>query len=111
MDDNPALPVQLRLARWLTNRAIRAGIRFLQGTPWPFHSPLQTAGLIVLRRLVIVSLCLRSATQRRYFDWDEESSMGLFTGKKGLVFGIANDHSIAWAITEKLHAEGAEMGS
>ncbi len=36
--------------------------------------------------------------------------MGLFTGKTGLVFGIANDHSIAWAITEKLHAEGAEMG-
>jgi enoyl-[acyl-carrier protein] reductase I len=36
--------------------------------------------------------------------------MGLFTGKKGLVFGIANDHSIAWAITEKLHAEGAVMG-
>lgn len=36
--------------------------------------------------------------------------MGLFTGKKGLVFGIANDHSIAWAITQKLHAEGAEMG-
>ena len=36
--------------------------------------------------------------------------MGLFEGKKGLIFGIANDHSIAWAITEKLHAEGAEMG-
>lgn len=36
--------------------------------------------------------------------------MGLFTGKKGLVFGIANDHSIAWAITEALHNEGAEMG-
>jgi enoyl-[acyl-carrier protein] reductase I len=36
--------------------------------------------------------------------------MGLFTGKKGLVFGIANDRSIAWAITQKLHAEGAEMG-
>jgi enoyl-[acyl-carrier protein] reductase I len=36
--------------------------------------------------------------------------MGLFAGKKGLIFGIANDHSIAWAITEKLHAEGAEMG-
>ena len=36
--------------------------------------------------------------------------MGLFSGKKGLVFGIANDHSIAWAITEKLHAEGAQMG-
>jgi enoyl-[acyl-carrier protein] reductase I len=36
--------------------------------------------------------------------------MGLFSGKKGLIFGIANDHSIAWAITEKLHTEGAEMG-
>ena len=36
--------------------------------------------------------------------------MGLFTGKKGLVFGIANDRSIAWGITQKLHEEGAEMG-
>ena len=36
--------------------------------------------------------------------------MGLFDGKRGLVFGIANDHSIAWAITQNLHAEGAEMG-
>lgn len=35
--------------------------------------------------------------------------MGLFEGKKGLVFGIANDHSIAWAITEKLYDEGAEI--
>ena len=36
--------------------------------------------------------------------------MGLFTGRKGLVFGIANDRSIAWAITQALAAEGAEMG-
>lgn len=36
--------------------------------------------------------------------------MGLVSGKKGLVFGIANDHSIAWAITEQLHQEGAEIG-
>lgn len=36
--------------------------------------------------------------------------MGLFEGKKGLIFGVANDHSIAWAITEKLHQEGAELG-
>jgi len=36
--------------------------------------------------------------------------MGLFSGKKGMVFGIANDKSIAWAITQKLHEEGAEMG-
>lgn len=36
--------------------------------------------------------------------------MGLFEGKKGIVFGIANDHSIAWAITQELFHEGAEIG-
>ena len=36
--------------------------------------------------------------------------MGLFEGKKGIIFGIANDRSIAWAITEQLHSQGAEMG-
>ena len=36
--------------------------------------------------------------------------MGLFDGKKGLVFGIANDYSIAWAITQQLHEQGAAMG-
>ena len=30
-------------------------------------------------------------------------------GKKGLVVGIANDRSIAWGITQALHAAGAEM--
>ena len=36
--------------------------------------------------------------------------MGMFDGKKGVVFGIANDRSIAWAIAEQLFAQGAEMG-
>ena len=36
--------------------------------------------------------------------------MGLMSGRKGLVLGIANDRSIAWAITEWLHREGAEIG-
>ncbi len=36
--------------------------------------------------------------------------MGLFTGKKGLVLGVANDFSIAWAISKRLHEEGAELG-
>jgi enoyl-[acyl-carrier protein] reductase I len=30
-------------------------------------------------------------------------------GKKGLIMGVANDHSIAWGIAQKLHQEGAEM--
>ncbi len=36
--------------------------------------------------------------------------MGLFSNKRGVVFGIANDRSIAWAITQQCHAQGAEMG-
>ena len=37
------------------------------------------------------------------------SAAGLFEGKKGLVLGIANERSIAWAITEKLFEQGAEI--
>jgi enoyl-[acyl-carrier protein] reductase I len=36
--------------------------------------------------------------------------MGMFDGKKGMVLGVANDYSIAWAISEQLHAQGAELG-
>ncbi len=36
--------------------------------------------------------------------------MGLLTGKKGLILGLANDHSIAWGVAQALHAEGAELG-
>lgn len=36
--------------------------------------------------------------------------MGLFDGKKGLVFGVANKNSIAWGIAQALHAEGATLG-
>jgi enoyl-[acyl-carrier protein] reductase I len=35
--------------------------------------------------------------------------MALFSGKIGLVMGVANDHSIAWALSEALYAEGAEL--
>lgn len=31
-------------------------------------------------------------------------------GKRGVVMGVANDHSIAWGIARQLHAEGAEIG-
>ncbi|MFZ5915080.1 MAG: SDR family oxidoreductase [Pseudomonadota bacterium] len=33
----------------------------------------------------------------------------LMNGKRGLVMGIANDHSIAWGIAQALGAHGAEM--
>ena len=36
--------------------------------------------------------------------------MGLLDGRKALIFGVANDHSLAWGIAEALHAQGAELG-
>jgi enoyl-[acyl-carrier protein] reductase I len=33
----------------------------------------------------------------------------LMQGKRGLIMGVANDHSIAWGIAKTLHAHGAEM--
>jgi enoyl-[acyl-carrier protein] reductase I len=34
---------------------------------------------------------------------------GLMSGKRGLVMGVANDHSIAWGIARRLAADGAEL--
>jgi enoyl-[acyl-carrier protein] reductase I len=33
----------------------------------------------------------------------------LMAGKRGLIMGVANDHSIAWGIAKQLAAEGAEL--
>jgi enoyl-[acyl-carrier protein] reductase I len=36
-------------------------------------------------------------------------STGFMSGRRGLVMGVANDHSIAWGIAKRLAAEGAEL--
>jgi enoyl-[acyl-carrier protein] reductase I len=35
--------------------------------------------------------------------------MGLMDGKRGVIFGVANDKSIAWGVAQQLHAAGAEL--
>jgi enoyl-[acyl-carrier protein] reductase I len=40
----------------------------------------------------------------------KEGRMGLLDGRNALIFGVANDHSIAWGIAQALHAAGAEVG-
>ena len=35
--------------------------------------------------------------------------MGILKGKKGVVMGVANNHSIAWGIAKKLAEQGAEL--
>jgi enoyl-[acyl-carrier protein] reductase I len=36
--------------------------------------------------------------------------MGLLDGRKALIFGVANDHSIAWGIAKAFHEQGATVG-
>jgi len=36
-------------------------------------------------------------------------SAALMDGKRGLIMGVANDHSIAWGIAKTLHAHGAKL--
>ena len=35
--------------------------------------------------------------------------MGILDGKRGIVMGVANDHSIAWGIAQKLADQGADL--
>ena len=37
-------------------------------------------------------------------------SMKLFEGKKGLILGVANDRSIAWAIAKEIMDQGGTCG-
>src|SRR5919108_4140535 len=41
--------------------------------------------------------------------FQEDSFMGLLDGKKAVIFGIANEKSIAWAIAQAFRREGAEL--
>jgi enoyl-[acyl-carrier protein] reductase I len=40
----------------------------------------------------------------------ERKKMGLLSGKNVLIFGLANDKSIAWGITKAFHEQGANIG-
>src|ERR1700743_2490047 len=38
-----------------------------------------------------------------------DARTGLMAGKRGLIMGVANDHSIAWGIAQMLASQGAEL--
>jgi enoyl-[acyl-carrier protein] reductase I len=53
----------------------------------------------------------RSTSRRRLTRPDKDCDRdGLLKGKKALVFGVANDHSIAWGIAKALYDQGAQVG-
>ena len=35
--------------------------------------------------------------------------MGIVAGKRALIVGVANDKSLAWAIAQELHRQGAQI--
>ena len=42
-------------------------------------------------------------------DQTAATGSGLMAGKRGVIMGVANDHSIAWGIARKLAAHGADL--
>jgi enoyl-[acyl-carrier protein] reductase I len=40
---------------------------------------------------------------------ETQLNSGLMAGKRGLIMGVANDHSIAWGIAKSVAAQGAEL--
>ena len=40
---------------------------------------------------------------------EDKNIASLMAGKKGLIMGVANDHSIAWGMADQLHQHGAEL--
>ena len=39
----------------------------------------------------------------------EIEKLSMLRGKKAIIFGVANERSIAWGIAQALHREGAEL--
>ena len=37
--------------------------------------------------------------------------MGSLSGKKGVILGVGNQRSIAWAVAEQFHEQGAELAT
>jgi len=59
---------------------------------------------------VAVSVAKPRVSRRLSRPADDCDREGLLKGKKALVFGVANDHSIAWGIAQALYEQGASGG-
>src|SRR6202040_998150 len=51
----------------------------------------------------------RVAFAQNAFEHSGLGMQGLMQGKRGLILGVANDHSIAWGIARTLAAHGATL--
>ena len=58
----------------------------------------------------VATVVARPRSRRLARPADDCVREGLLKGKKALVFGVANDHSIAWGIAKALYDQGADVG-
>jgi enoyl-[acyl-carrier protein] reductase I len=73
--------------------------------PEPAHTRSRAAAVEVA-----TTVGRRRVSRRLTRPADDCDREGLLKGKKALVFGVANDHSIAWGIAKALYDQGAEVG-
>src|SRR5947199_4702626 len=62
-----------------------------------------------MRSCCCVKYFVMAGTSPGMTSWRATTMQNLMQGKRGLVTGIANDHSIAWGIARTLAAQGAEL--
>jgi len=62
-----------------------------------------------MREILNLSREVRGEGADRACDEIRGSMQDLMKGKRGLIMGVANDHSIAWGIAKALAAQGAEL--
>src|SRR5438045_6565429 len=82
----------------------------------PYHSPKSTSGSAA--SLIMTTICRgapasTTAILSRWLRPGKNSPMTaavqLMAGKKGLIMGVANERSIAWAISKTCHDAGAKL--
>jgi enoyl-[acyl-carrier protein] reductase I len=70
-------------------------------------TPAAESGTAAVEAATVVA---RPRSRRLARPADDCERDGLLKGKKALVFGVANDHSIAWGIAKALYDQGADVG-
>jgi enoyl-[acyl-carrier protein] reductase I len=58
---------------------------------------------------VLLDRPAKPGDDRQRDEWSGPTMQDLMKGKRGLIMGVANDHSIAWGIAKTLAAQGAEL--
>ena len=95
----------------MTKRSPQPAVKQAAVTQPSAASPdLARAGSVAAAVEVATSVAKPRVSRRLTRPVDDCDRDGLLKGKKALVFGVANDHSIAWGIAKALYDQGAEVG-